>query len=220
MGVADLQPMPMLHRLLIAATGALAGGTVLLRLVSAMSTAAHPLDGFILVFSFFTNWSNAAVALICLYVAAGGRWTRARIDLISAVTVMIVLVGLAYHLLLNGAIQFDSLNYRIETILHYIVPTAVLGLWIWCVPKGHLSLLRPFVWLCFPAIYLVMALIGAMLSERSPYYFLDIMRAGIGGVLPYIGVLLLTILSVAYCLIAADRILAKRAELSSHPTTN
>lgn len=206
-----MQPMPMTHRLLIAATGTVAGGTVFLRFLSALSTTEHPLDAFILVFSFFTIWSNTAVALVCLYVAAGGRWTKARIDLMSAVTVMILMVGLAYHMLLNGAIRFDSLTYLIETILHYIVPAAVLGLWILCVPKGHLAPQRPLVWLCFPTIYLIMVLIGGMFGGGSPYYFLDIKQAGIGGVLPYIGVLLLTVLSIAYCLIALDRILTKRA---------
>lgn len=105
-------------------------------------------------FSFFTIESNILVAVILLLSSIGtatfGRSEQFGI-LRGAATVYILTTGLIYFLLLRGL--EESLQTAIpwvNTVLHYIMPIAMLLDWILNPPSKKITWKQAVSWLLFP----------------------------------------------------------------------
>lgn len=136
-------------------------------------------------FSFFTIETNILVVLTLLLSAiavAAGK--NKRLDVLrGAVTVYILIVGIGFSFLLSGlenvaltAVPWDN------TVLHYIIPAAVLIDFLLDRPKSKLSFKRSIAWLLFPIGYGVYGMTRGLLTGWYPYPFLNPATNGYGAI--------------------------------------
>lgn len=128
-------------------------------------------------FSFFTIESNILVACILLFSSIGtatfGRSEQFGI-LRGAATVYILTTGLIYFLLLRGL--EESLQTAIpwvNTVLHYIMPIAMLLDWVLNPPTEKITWKHAMSWLLFPLFYVVYSVVRGPIVNWYPYPFLD-----------------------------------------------
>ncbi|EJS68885.1 hypothetical protein CN425_08265 [Bacillus cereus] len=140
-------------------------------------------------FSFFTIESNILVAFILLLSSIGtatfGRSEQFGV-LRGAATVYILTTGLIYFLLLRGL--EESLQTPIpwvNTVLHYIMPIAMILDWVINPPTKTITWKHATSWLLFPIFYIVYSLIRGPIVNWYPYPFLDPRIGGYGRVLLY-----------------------------------
>lgn len=140
-------------------------------------------------FSFFTIESNILVAVILLLSSVGtatfGRSEQFGV-LRGAATVYILTTGLIYFLLLRGL--EESLQTAIpwvNTVLHYIMPLAMILDWVINPPTKAVTWKQAASWLVFPLLYVVYSLIRGPFVNWYPYPFLDPRIGGYGRVLLY-----------------------------------
>jgi len=140
--------------------------------------------------------------------AAYYSWTlfSARADdrggLRGAVVLYVVVAGILWNLLLTTY----SMGYTPANILlHIVVPVLAAVDWL-IVGRGHVRWWQPLVWLVYPALYVVVALLVLnRAGRRAPYYFLDPESVGIAVVGANIGLLALFILVLGYGISAVGR---------------
>lgn len=152
-------------------------------------------------FSYFTVQTNVLVFIVlllsALFLAAGNE---RRLDgLRSATTVYILVVGVGFSLLLSTvegliltAVPWDN------TVLHYIIPIAVLVDFLVDRPHRTVSFQRALLWLLFPLAYAVYAFTRGALTGWYPYPFLNPNVSGVGSVIvTVLGLLVLSLVLVA-----------------------
>ncbi|MGN4422653.1 Pr6Pr family membrane protein [Bacillus cereus group sp. MYBK30-1] len=137
-------------------------------------------------FSFFTIESNILVAIILL-LSSFGTATFGRSEqfgvLRGAATVYILTTGLIYFLLLRGL--EESLQTPIpwvNTVLHYIMPLAMILDWVINPPTKTITWKQAASWLIFPLLYVIYSLIRGPFVNWYPYPFLDPRIDGYGRV--------------------------------------
>lgn len=127
-------------------------------------------------FSFFTIETNTLVFVTLLLSAiAVAMGKNNKLDTLrSVVTVYALIVGIGFAVLLAGlegvaltAVPWDN------TVLHYIIPVAVLVDFLIDRPKRKVLFKQSLVWLLFPIVYVVYSLIRGSLVGWYPYPFLD-----------------------------------------------
>lgn len=140
--------------------------------------------------------------------AAYYSWTlfSARADdrggLRGAVVLYVVVAGILWNLLLTTY----SMGYTPANILLHIVVPALAALDWLIVGRGRVRWWQPLVWLVYPALYVVVALLVLNnAGRRAPYYFLDPDSVGIAVVAGNIGLLALFILVLGYGISAVGR---------------
>lgn len=110
--------------------------------------------------------------LSAVALAAGDRdrFTTLR----AAATVYIFVVGIGFSLLLSNlqgvdltAVPWDN------TVLHYIVPVAMLVDYVLDRPRRRLSFRASLLWLLYPLAYAAYSLIRGAIVGWYPYGFLD-----------------------------------------------
>ena len=153
--------------------------------------AIHVQAGFSVLnfFSYFTNLSNLFAALVLL---AGAVWSgtarapSARQDLLRfASAINMAIVGLVFALLLRD-VDLGALLPWVNTVVHYIMPVAVVIEWLLVPPATRIGARQWLVCLMFPGAYLIYVLLRGAATGWYPYPFLD--PAGVGGyagVVPY-----------------------------------
>lgn len=136
-------------------------------------------------FSYFTVESNILVFITLLLSAvAVALGKNGKLDsLRSAVTVYILIVGLGFSFLLSGlegvaltAVPWDN------TVLHYIMPLAVLVDFLIDRPKRKLVFKQSLYWLLFPIAYVAYSLARGALTGWYPYPFLNPDTSGYGAI--------------------------------------
>ncbi len=180
--------------------------------------AGNPL----VAFSFFTIWTNTAVAVV-LGLGAVRAWTG-RPSLPPAWTggtlLCITIVGLVFHLVLaNPSSPFDQAaavdaltgaRALSNQLLHTVTPIGVALDWLLLTRPGAYCPRHAVLWLAAPGTYLAFALVrGALLPAdhptRYPYPFLDVAAHGYAGVLLNAVVLGLAFTALGLLLVLADR---------------
>ena len=105
--------------------------------------------------------------------------------------------------------------------VHFITPIMVLLDYLLCDEKGHFKMRYPFLWYWFPAMYPIYVytyssmggkFFGVGGSKKYAYYFLDIDKIGVFGVIKYIMIISLCFLFLCYILVFIDKLLARRKE--------
>ncbi|MER8035323.1 Pr6Pr family membrane protein [Streptomyces hydrogenans] len=176
----------------------------------------------LVVFSFFTIWSNTAVAVV-LGLGAARAWTgRPPLPAVwtGGVLLCISIVGLVFHLVLDN--PSSSFNQAADIarltgaravanqLLHTVTPLGVALDWLLLTPPGALRPRHAVLWLAAPGGYLAFALVrGALLPDgartRYTYPFIDVTAHGYAGVLVNALVLGLAFSALGLLLVAADR---------------
>ncbi|MEU7029377.1 Pr6Pr family membrane protein [Streptomyces sp. NPDC014779] len=176
----------------------------------------------LVVFSFFTIWSNTAVAVV-LGLGAVRAWRRLPPVAplwTGGVLLCISVVGLVFHLVLdNPASQFNQAaeiarltgaRAVANQLLHTVTPLGVALDWLLLTRPGALRWRHAAQWLAAPGAYLAFALIrGALLAPDTPtrytYPFLDVPAHGYTGVLTNAAVLALAFYALGLALVTVDR---------------
>ncbi len=127
-------------------------------------------------FSFFTVQVNTLVVIVFLLSAIFVALNKSKKldNLRSATTVLILMVGIGFALLLAGlegvaltAVPWDN------TVLHYIIPAAVLVDFIIDRPQTKQQFKKLLIWLAYPAVYVTYTLIRGAAVGWYPYPFLN-----------------------------------------------
>jgi hypothetical protein len=132
--------------------------------------------------AYLTNLTALLVALCFTCVALRVRTWPARLlsgpAAVSAVTVYIVFVGLAYNVLLRHLWTPHGYRAVLSESLHTVLPVLCAAYWLLFVPKFSLSALERLTWFAYPLAYLVVTFWRGSETDFYPYPFIDVGRLG------------------------------------------
>jgi hypothetical protein len=151
----------------------------------------------------FTYQANVLAAAYFLWTLFSTR-ANGRVGVRGAIVLYVVVAGVIWNLLLTEY----SMGYTPANILlHIVVPVLVILDWLLVERSGrHVRWWQPLVWLVYPAVYVVLALVVLnKAGRRAPYYFLDPDSVGMPVVLVNVGLLALFVLAMGYGLSAVGR---------------
>lgn len=188
-----------------------AGLTIQLYLIffARLSIGASLLGGLVSFFSYFTILTNTLVATV-LTCAVSERESAARRWFLqpwvsSGIAVSIAVVGLAYSILLRHLWHPEGWQFIADELLHDVMPLLFLGYWWCCVPKGTLRLWHLPLWLIYPLVYFIYALLRGHLLGAYAYPFIDVAVLGYPQVLANAGGILVGFVLVGLLVIGLDR---------------
>lgn len=188
-----------------------AGLTIQLYLIffARLSIGASLLGGLVSFFSYFTILTNTLVATV-LTCAVAERESAARRWFLqpwvsSGIAVSIAVVGLAYSILLRHLWHPEGWQFVADELLHDVMPLLFLGYWWCCVPKGKLRLWHLPLWLTYPLVYFIYALLRGHLLGAYAYPFIDVAVLGYPQVLANAGGILVGFVLVGLLVIGLDR---------------
>lgn len=194
-----------------------AGLTIQLYLIffARLSIGASLLGGLVSFFSYFTILTNTLVATV-LTCAVAERESAARRWFLqpwvnSGIAVSIAVVGLAYSILLRHLWHPEGWQFVADELLHDVMPLLFLGYWWYCVPKGTLRLWHLPLWLIYPLVYFIYALLRGHLLGAYAYPFIDVAVLGYPQVLANAGGILVGFVLVGLLIIGLDRRLSARS---------
>ncbi|WP_415761580.1 Pr6Pr family membrane protein [Pseudomonas sp. CP4] len=184
-------------------------------LFARLSIGASLLGGLVSFFSYFTILTNTLVAtvLTCAVTeceSAARRWFL-QPWVSSGIAVSIAVVGLAYSILLRHLWHPEGWQFVADELLHDGMPLLFLGYWWRCVPKGTLRLWHLPLWLIYPLVYFIYALLRGHLLGAYAYPFIDVAVLGYPQVLANAGGILVGFVLVGLLVIGLDRRLSARS---------
>lgn len=133
-------------------------------------------------FSFFTVESNilATIAFISGALLVATKMKNAAFDFFrGAATFYMIITGIVFALMLSGleGVQLTAVPWD-NTVLHYLIPIAIVVDWFLDPPKKNISFRRALVWLIFPLTYLGYSLVRGAIVGWYPYPFLNPANGG------------------------------------------
>lgn len=163
-------------------------------------------------FSYFTIWSNIAVAVVMTLLALDARRDSPVLRALRlSGLLMISITGLVYGVILSGVSTLRGWEVLANFFIHQAVPLLTVVVFLVAGPRGWIDrrvLLASFV---LPIVWLVYALVRGAVIGAYPYFFIDVATLGYGTVaLNLTGVLVLGLV-IALILWALDRWLVRRA---------
>ena len=187
---------------------------------------------------YFTNISNLACFILYIFLTAKTalnlkngsetHTTKALTVLKSAITMMLVITMLIYHIMLqmSGFAMFaatSGITIRLANMmLHYVTPSMVVLDWLLFDKKNTYRWFYPLLWLVIPFVYLVFTFVRAEISgaivsagSRFPYFFMDVDVLGWAGVLRYVVILFFAFTALGYVLLLIDRGISLRSKQQS-----
>lgn len=170
---------------------------------SALMAGADPAAVAWRMLGYFTVLGNLATVLIMLRAVIRRKIRGGRAAMI---TVVMVVIGLGYHVLLAGIWAHQGLAWWADQGLHTAVPVLVVVWWVAFAPKGGLKWYDAVRWLIWPVLYVDYALVRGLASGFYPYPFMDISVLGIAQVMINVGVLLAAFLALGLLLVAVTRV--------------
>lgn len=186
-----------------------------LNLFARLSIGASLLGGLVSFFSYFTILTNTLVATV-LTCAVTERESAARRWFLqpwvsSGIAVSIAVVALAYSILLRHLWHPEGWQFVADELLHDVMPLLFLGYWWCCVPKGTLRLWHLPLWLIYPLVYFIYALLRGHLLGAYAYPFIDVAVLGYPQVLANAGGILVGFVLVGLLIIGLDRRLSAQS---------
>ena len=141
----------------------------------------------------------------------------------------ILLTFLVFNIMLAGAADRDpQLNWRIGSLLfHVVLPIMYITDWFLFYERKKCKWFYPLLSVSFPLSYVIFLLIQAVILGFDssiliptsttpliyPYFFVNLDKQGIGGVLMWIGILFVAFVAVGYIFYGLDRIGKKKNSL-------
>jgi hypothetical protein len=186
-----------------------------LTLANARSLGMTSPGGILTYFSFFTILTNFLIAIqasvaACLPSSNLGRFLL-RPGVTAASTVYIAFVGGGYSLLLRHIWDPEGLQKIADVLLHDVVPLIFVLCWLVYLPKARLAWKALLPWLSYPLAYLIFILLRGSLTQRYPYYFIDVTKLGYPRVLFHSALLLCGFLALSSIVLAISRRLSRDA---------
>lgn len=155
--------------------GGLAAAAVITQYLHGVNTVSgfQPIN----FFSYFTIQSNILAALIFLVAGLAGLSGKQGSQLAllrGAATFYMTATGIVYALLLSGLeVSLQTTIPWVNTVLHYIMPMAVLADWLVNRPARKVVFKEAVLWLSFPAAYVAYSLVRGLVVDWYPYPFLN-----------------------------------------------
>jgi hypothetical protein len=142
------------------------------------------LHGIVHFISYFAIVANILVTAICAVTGFGPnvRNILTLPETHTAAAVYILIVMLIYALLLRNLWSSTAPQKFADQLLHYAMPALYLIFWVLFVPKSSLRFSDPFIWVVFPTVYLIYALLRGALTGDYSYPFIDARALGPGQV--------------------------------------
>jgi hypothetical protein len=175
--------------------------SVLLALLLVHLTSRWGLGWRLITFTYQANLLAAGFAAWTLISPRAGT----RSGLRGAAVVYVVVAGIIWNLFLTE----ESMGYTPANILlHMLVPVLVIAESVLTDDaQPRLRWRDPLIWLIYPAIYLVFAVVILNHSgRRVPYYFLDVDRIGVVGLAVNACLLAAMFLGVGYGVVLLNRL--------------
>ena len=166
-------------------------------------------------FSYFTIWSNIAVAVVMTLLALDARRDSSVLRAVRlSALLMISITGLVYGVILSGVSTLRGWEVLANLFIHQLVPLLTVVVFVVAGPRGWIDrrvLLGSFV---LHVKGLVYALVRGAVIGAYPYFFIDVVTLGYGTVFLNLAGVLLLGLVIALVLWAVDRWLTRRAAAS------
>lgn len=150
-------------------------------------------------FTILTNTFAAAVLTI-LGLLPNSRIGKffATPEVFGCVVSSMLWVGIGFHLLLSDYWLPDGMEAVSNYLNHYIVPSALLIVWLVFPPEAQIPKRTPLLWEVYPVIYGAYIIIRGEIIDKYPYPFFDINVIGYPKALWNGLVILLVILGIGY----------------------
>ena len=152
--------------------------------------------------AYFTILTNtfAAVVLVIVGLLPNSRMGKvfATPTVFGCVITSMLWVGIGFHVLLSDYWSPDGMEAVTNYLNHYIVPSALLTIWLVFPPKNQIPKGIPFLWEIYPAIYGIYIIIRGELINKYPYPFFDVNVIGYSKALLNGLVILIVILGIGY----------------------
>ena len=135
-------------------------------------------------FSYFTVQSNILCSVAAASLAVqpdrdGALWRVLRL----AATVGITVTFVVYLVALRGLLTLAGLASLADTLLHLVMPAAVIVGWLVFGPRPRVDRNTVMLTALWPVIYLIYTLIHGAVSKWYPYPFIDVSSLGYAAVL-------------------------------------
>lgn len=171
-----------------------------------LPAGANLVDAWVHLSSFFTIWTNLVLAIAMTATAAGARFGASAF---GALTTYIVAVGLIYWLVLSRQWHLSGLPLLADSLLHYIGPSLTAVFWLTSAPKAQLQWRDPLVWMAFPLVYGVVAMVRGAFTGIYPYPFLQVAEIGMAQALINLVLLAFVFAVLGTVLVACARFLSR-----------
>jgi hypothetical protein len=170
---------------------------------------ASLLGGLINYFSYFTVLTNTLVAIVLTSAASRSPSSLARFfrrpGVSTAVTVSIVVVGVAYSALLRHVWDPQGFQWLVNELLHDVMPLVFVVWWWLCVDKGRLRVGHAGLWMLYPLMYFAYAMLRGHVIGVYQYPFINVDRLGFAQVVINSLMILAGFVGLSLALIAVDR---------------
>lgn len=152
--------------------------------------------------SYFTIQSNLiAVAAFLVSVAWWRTSPSPTWELVRGASVLHMTITFIVFAVLLGGTDVDTAIPWVDTVLHRVMPIAVIVDWLIDPPRHHIPFRTSLRWTTFPLVWLAYTMVRGAMVGWYPYPFLDPTRGGYGSVAVYlVGIL---VLGIALCAIIA-----------------
>ena len=151
---------------------------------------------------YFTILTNTltAVVLTTLSLFPNSRMGKvfATPKVFGCVVTSMLWVGVGFHVLLSDYWSPDGMEAVTNYLNHYIVPSALLLIWLVFPPKTQIPKWTPFIWEIYPVIYGIYVILRGKLIDKYPYPFFDVNVVGYPKALLNGLVILIVILGIGY----------------------
>ena len=169
------------------------------RAIAADNSVSQVVINMLGYFTILTN-TFAAVVLIIVGLLPNSRMGKvfATPTVFGCVITSMLWVGIGFHLLLSDYWSPDGMEAVTNYLNHYIVPSALLIIWLIFPPKTQISKWTPLFWELYPVVYGIYIILRGELIGNYPYPFFDVNVIAYPKALLNGLVILLVILGIGY----------------------
>ena len=128
--------------------------------------------------AYFTILTNTFATVVLTIV---GLLPNSRIGKVFAtpkvfgcVVTSMLWIAIGFHVLLNDYWSPDGMEAVTNYLNHYIVPSALLIIWLVFPPKTQIPKRTPILWEIYPVIYGIYVILRGELIDKYPYPFFDV----------------------------------------------
>lgn len=153
-------------------------------------------------FSYFTIQSNLIAVAVFLVGVAWWRTTPSMAwELVRGAAVLVMTVTFVVFALLLSNTDVDTALPWVNTVVHQIMPIAVVADWLIDPPDRRITFRQSLRWLTYPLLWIGYTFIRGQRAGWYPYPFLDPANGGYGSMALYVvaifafGVVLCAIIS-------------------------
>lgn len=161
--------------------------------------------------SYFTIWSNIAVAVILALLALDPvRDTLARRVLRLSSLLMITVTAIVYQVVLAPEIDVTGWSLLTDPLLHAVTPLVTVVVWAAWGPRGWVTARLVPLALTIPLLWIVWMLARGAVVDAYPYGFVNVVDLGYAEVARNLVLVLLFALALAAAYWRLDVVLRRR----------